>query len=448
MPAKSQSTLPRPLTGKTLRSLRTARGLSQFRLAALMNTTSSWLSNIERNDLALSSEERLMIEQILNSWTPPKKQRNAPTKLNTPSSPGITTNCCDIPPAKTKESKAPRVIAMFAGCGGFASGFSRAGYQIDGFVEIDRSARSTFRRNFSSSKCLAHSVEEFSKSVKDYEGQIDVLIGGPPCQGFSLAGKRNPDDPRNSLFQHLVTIAEELSPKVIVMENVRLLLSMKNRDGQPVITDIQREFESIGYSTSLWTMNARDYGIPQSRERIFIVSTRSDVPIPPHPTATFFEKDSLGQIFGNKWRTFRDATIDLEPLESGEKSENDPLHWAVTHPSRVINWLKDTPEGQSAHENKDKRKRPPSGYNTTYKRLRWDEPSSTVSTNFGMISGSRNVHPLSTRSLTIREACRLQTFPDDYQFEGSWGDIRTQIGNAVPPALAQVVAEAILKVIK
>jgi DNA (cytosine-5)-methyltransferase 1 len=447
MSLKSQTTLPKRLTGKTLRSLRTARGLSQFRLAALMNTTSSWLSNIERNDLALSSEQRQMIKEILDTWTPPRKKRNAPTKLNTPPSPGIATDCCDVHSVKTKKTKAPRVIAMFAGCGGFASGFSNAGFQIDGFVEIDSSARSTFRRNFSASKCLAHSVEDFSKSVKNYDGQIDVLIGGPPCQGFSLAGKRNPDDPRNSLFQHLVTIAEALAPKVIVMENVRLLLSMKNRDGQPVIADIQREFESIGYATSLWTMNAKDYGIPQSRERIFIVSTRADVPIPPLPAPTFSDPDSLDQFLGNKWKTFRDATNDLESLESGQKSENDPLHWAVTHPSRVINWLQDTPEGQSAHDNKDRRKRPPSGYNTTYKRLRWDEPSSTVSTNFGMISGSRNVHPKSTRSLTIREACRLQTFPDSYEFEGSWGDIRTQIGNAVPPALAQVVAEAVLKVL-
>ena len=448
MSITSQPTLPKPLTGKALRSLRTACGLSQFRLAALMNTTSSWLSDIERNDLALSSEQRQLIKQILETWTPPKKQRNAPTKLNTPSSPGITTNCCDTHSTKSKKSTAPRVIAMFAGCGGFASGFSNAGFQIDGFVEIDSSARSTFRRNFPTSKCLAHSVEDFSKSVKDYDGQIDVLIGGPPCQGFSLAGKRDPKDPRNSLFQHLVTIAEALSPKVIVMENVRLLLSMKNKDGQPVIADIQREFESIGYSTSLWTLNAKDYGVPQSRERIFIVSTRSDIPIPPLPSVSHFHPDSLDQFLGDRWRTFRDATSDLELLESGEKSENDPLHWAVTHPSRVITWLQETPEGQSAHDNKDRRKRPPSGYNTTYKRLSWDEPSSTVSTNFGMISGSRNVHPQSTRSLTVREACRLQTFPDSYEFEGSWGDIRTQIGNAVPPALAQAVAEAVLKVLK
>jgi DNA (cytosine-5)-methyltransferase 1 len=112
--------------------------------------------------------------------------------------------------------------------------------------------------------------------------------------------------------------------------------------------------------------------------------------------------------------------------------------------------LKGVPEGESAHNNPDPKKRPPSGYNTTYKRIRWDEPCSTISTTFGMISGSRNVHPSNTRSLTIREAARCQTFPDDFKFCGTLGQIRTVIGNAVPPGLAEAVAthvrNSILKV--
>ncbi|MBU6435814.1 MAG: DNA cytosine methyltransferase, partial [Nitrospirae bacterium] len=106
----------------------------------------------------------------------------------------------------------------------------------------------------------------------------------------------------------------------------------------------------------------------------------------------------------------------------------------------VIEWLWDVPEGCSAHDNEDPNKRPPSGYNTTYKRQVWTEPASTVQTTFGMISGCRNVHPIATRSLTIREAARIQSFPDSYKFSGSLGAIRTGIGNAVPPLLAYQIA--------
>jgi DNA (cytosine-5)-methyltransferase 1 len=112
------------------------------------------------------------------------------------------------------------------------------------------------------------------------------------------------------------------------------------------------------------------------------------------------------------------------------------LHQAVRHPSHVIKWLWDVKEGHSAHDNENPKDRPPSGYNTTYKRQVWQEPASTVQTTFGMISGCRNVHPISTRSLTIREAARIQSFPDSYQFTGTLGAIRTGIGNAVPPLLA------------
>lgn len=144
------------------------------------------------------------------------------------------------------------------------------------------------------------------------------------------------------------------------------------------------------------------------------------------------------------FRTFRMATEGLEVLENGEASSNDPLHWAIVHPKHVIEWLIDVHEGQSAHENPNPDKRPPSGFNTTYKRNIWDEPCSTISTNFNMISGCRNVHPTSTRSLTIREATRIQSFPDEFVFCGKWGDIRKVIGNAVPPILAYEIAREVL----
>ena len=135
----------------------------------------------------------------------------------------------------------------------------------------------------------------------------------------------------------------------------------------------------------------------------------------------------------------------MEYLESGERSKTDEYHRAVDHPEHVIRWLVDVPEGKSAHDNKDPILRPPSGYNTTYKRQVWSEPAGTVATTYGMISGCRNVHPIATRALTTREALRLQSFPNSFKLIGNDGQIRTVIGNAVPPLLAYELSKHIIK---
>ncbi len=235
-----------------------------------------------------------------------------------------------------------------------------------------------------------------------------------------------------------------LRPKLFVMENVRLLTSMKNPNGKLFIDCIVDDFSKVGYSITKCEVNACDYGVPQSRERVIIVGVRNDFDSPfVFPQGEYTNDNQASLLFTPKRiLTFRDATSDLDTLESGEKS-SDPLHWSIVHPAHVIAWLKDVPEGFSAHDNVNPELRPPSGFNTTYKRIVWDEPCSTISTNFSMISGCRNVHPTSTRSLTIREATRAQSFPDEFVFTGKWGDIRKAIGNAVPPILASAIAKAI-----
>ena len=446
-----------PTSGAKLRSYRNAIGLSQFRLAKLLGISSATLSSLERTDAELDSDLYEKIDVIFKNWKKPNKKSPRKTnsdssRTNLPPSPGISTNCCALTKVSStnqsaREETSFNAIAFFAGCGGLSKGFHDAGIRIDGFVELDSAARSTFKRNFPNAKCLAHSVEEMEVTNKNRLNP-DFLIGGPPCQGFSLAGKRDPRDPRNTLFQYLVKAAEFWKPKIIIMENVRLLLSMKDEDGRLVIDNIKKEFSRIGYNTQVWELNAQDYGVPQSRERIFVVGTDKELPLPIQPKPTHFAPGNPSLFPQEKFVTFAEATKDLETLESGQRSDADSLHWSVSHPNRVISWLKNVPQGKSAHDNEDPSKRPPSGYNTTYKRLVMDEPSSTIGTTFGMISGSRNVHPINTRSLTIREAARLQSFPDNYIFEGNWGEIRTQIGNAVPPQLAKVVAQAILKIME
>lgn len=354
----------------------------------------------------------------------------------------------------SKDEKSIKGIGLFSGCGGLDLGFAAAGVKIVGHVEIWDAANKIYAQNFPDSSLLKKDINNISEedifNWKKQYGTIDIIVGGPPCQGFSLAGKRDPEDMRNRLYKQYVRVVAGLHPKAFVFENVAKLTSMKNQDGSFFIDEILREFSEVGYSLSYQIVNASDYGVPQSRERVIIVGVRRDLGKQfSFRAAPYGQADDSGQmhVFDSKKsiRSFRVATEDLETLENGEVSKNDPLHWAIVHPQHVIDWLIDVPEGQSAHENPDPTKRPPSGFNTTYKRIIWDEPCSTISTNFSMISGCRNVHPSSTRSLTIREATRAQSFPDEFVFCGKWGDIRKAIGNAVPPILAYEIAQEIIQ---
>lgn len=347
-----------------------------------------------------------------------------------------------------KMQDAPKAIALFSGCGGLSLGFAAAGFKLVGHVEIDDSANKIYSANFSDSRLLGTDICDITESQiqawKKEFGRIDVVIGGPPCQGFSLAGKRDPDDARNHLFKYYSSIVSLLHPKAFVFENVRLLTSMKTADGRLFIDCIYDSFSKAGYRLSKKEINMADYGVPQSRERVVIVGVRNDIDVCFNfPMATHqINADTLSLFEMPRQVSFRDATCDLIHLESGDVSD-DPLHWAIVHPEHVIRWLKDVPEGCSAHENANPDLRPPSGFNTTYKRIKWDEPCSTITTNFSMISGCRNVHPTATRSLTIREAARAQSFPDEFAFIGKWGDIRKAIGNAVPPVFAEIIADSI-----
>ena len=335
-------------------------------------------------------------------------------------------------------------LSLFSGCGGFSLGFSAAGFALKGYVEIEEDLRRIYRANFRNSAEIGGDISLISDAaIRQHAtafGAVDAIIGGPPCQGFSLAGKRDVGDPRNNLFRHYLRFVDEMRPKVAFLENVRLLTSMKGADGSPVKDQITDEFHRHGYKVAFFEVNAMDYGIPQHRERVIFVATRADldiapsIPVATHGTASDLFSETLPHM------TFADACSDLAYVESGGGSA-DPLHSAVRHPDHVVRWLWDVPEGRSAHDNEDPTLRPPSGYNTTYKRQVWLEPASTVQTTFGMISGCRNVHPVATRSLTVREAARVQSFPDQFQFPGALGPIRTGIGNAVPPLLAFALAK-------
>jgi len=452
---------------------RTKRGLSQFKLAKILDIPNTKLCSWEKGKSSPSEDEVQFIKKKLEGFDRKidrgaitlrrlyqgRAKQQQPRYLTPDDWKSISINYPDsylvnksIKKTKSKQKK-HTAIALFAGCGGMSLGFKWADFNVVGFVELEESARHIYKQNFSDSVELGTDVLKLTDkeilSWKKRFGEIDVLCGGPPCQGFSLVGKRDENDYRNQLYKEYQRIAELIRPKAFVLENVRLLTSMKDSDGKYVVEKIVRGFELIGYSVYYGILNAVDYGVPQSRERVVFIGVDKKLGIHPSlPEPSHTSPEDANALFKGKRRlTFKDACADLKKLEAGKQSKEDPLHWTINHPEHVLEWLRLTPEGKSAHENDDPKMRPPSGYNTTYKRLKWDEPSSTISTNFNMISGSRNVHPTSTRSLTIREAMRCQSFPDDFQIIGNWGDARTAIGNAVPPLLAESLAAHIKNII-
>ncbi|MFC5436083.1 DNA (cytosine-5-)-methyltransferase [Rhodanobacter umsongensis] len=456
-------TIDRMTTGAQLRQRRERLGLSQAKLAEISGVSQHLLSAFELGKVALAAPDLAVTldairdsDQVMAVSTRTKRYRERcyseppmlaarvakakPTRGN----PGYVALLRELHAAHCAPKTADlSALSLFSGCGGFSLGFSAAGFSIKGFVEREEPLRAIYRQNFSDGVEIGADITAISDgdlAARAAEiGPIDVIIGGPPCQGFSLSGKRKVDDPRNQLFRHYLRFVDMFRPKMAVLENVRVLTSMRNAAGGLVRDDIRAEFGRHGYKVDFFEVNAKDYGVPQHRERVLFVAVRND--LPGHPSMPAATHGSGGGLFPGKlaWRTFADACSDLAYLESGGRS-SDSLHEAVSHPSHVIEWLWDVPEGSSAHDNSDPQMRPPSGYNTTYKRQVWNEPAATVQTTFGMISGCRNVHPVATRALTIREAARLQSFPDTYRFGGTLGCIRTGIGNAVPPLLARAIA--------
>lgn len=457
------TTIRHMIQGTELRSHRQELGLSQAKLAEISGIPQHLLSSFELGKSLLDSSQYEAVRRVLadtdqvESVSKREKRYRQHSYASRPvlserkalafRSPGNAEYCqvlsdLYLSHLQPKSGKFT-ALSLFSGCGGFSLGFSSAGFDIKGFVELEEPLRTIYKDNFPTSTEIGSDItlvtDEILSAYRQTIGEVDAIVGGPPCQGFSLSGKRDVDDPRNQLFHHYLRFVDCFRPKIALLENVRLLTSMRNPQGGLISNDISKEFERHGYTITCYEINAKNYGVPQHRERVIFFAVREDLKIRPSMPPLRF--GVIGDLFSDSstCRTFADACSDLEYIESGGKS-TDSLHEAVAHPEHVINWLWDVPEGVSAHDNLDPSMRPPSGYNTTYKRQVWKEPGATVQTTFGMISGCRNVHPIATRSLSVREAARLQSFPDTYKFTGTLGAIRTGIGNAVPPLLARELA--------
>jgi len=299
------------------------------------------------------------------------------------------------------------VLDLFSGCGGFSHGFQRAGCKILGCVEWWKPARTTFLKNHPNSQCLGTDITKIpSENLSKLKGKVDIIIGGPPCQGFSICGKRNHKDKRNQLYKEFLRIVSIVRPKVVVIENVIGILSMKDYDQEKIINKITHKLIQLDYFVSYKVLNAANYEVPQNRERVIIIAKKLDL----------FPKPKT------KKKTVIEAIGDLSLLEN---ELNAHVHFNTT--PEVVERIKNLQQGEKLSKS----------YNFCRQRLHAHGQSKTI------VTKPLYIHPFYHRFLTPRELARLQSFPDDFYFCGSKTDMVKQIGNAVPPLMAGKIAASI-----
>ena len=330
-----------------------------------------------------------------------------------------------------------KIVDLFSGAGGLELGFEQAGYDVVFATDFDEHCEKVHllnRPNIPFLRADIHNLDE--KTLSKYITEdIDVLVGGPPCQGFSTIGKRissDPtkryqSDPRNTLFKEYIRILKYIKPKFFLMENVEGLMT---RDKGTIFEEIKKTFKETGYEFNYIVLNAADYGVPQMRNRIFFYGNRVGIKMEP-PTATHSENGET------PWETVGTAIGDL--ANKGDDKEIN--HVALKHGEINIQRYKLIPEGGRLPEHSLPPELYRKNFGNTFKRLHRDKPSLT------MVPGHNAfpIHPWLDRSLTVREAARIQTFPDDYYFVGPRDKQCMQVGNAVSVKLAKAWAEQIKK---
>lgn len=365
-----------------------------------------------------------------------------------------------------------RVVDLFAGVGGLSYGFAhRSEFQVVAANEILSPMAEAYRVNHPEVKMYEGDIKNFGKSNLRSDlglrvGEVDIVVGGPPCQAYSTVGKRLLSDSRGKLFQEYFRVVKELKPQLFIYENVKGLLSMS--DGELLETIVEL-FRSLNYSIQVMLLNSADFGAPQTRERVLIVGTRAGYEFK-FPEPSHQDPEQRPSLFGKAlptWRTLGDAIGDMPLIKAGDESfeyackpQNEfqirmrraapkrlADHNAPNHNANLIRLMEALPEGGSPRDIPE-RLRPKSGFPNTYCRLWWDRPSTTITRNLGTPSSSRCIHPFVARGLTTREGARIQCFPDSYKFVGSRSDRNLQIGNAVPTLLSDAVARQVLQALR
>jgi len=368
----------------------------------------------------------------------------------------------------------PVAMDLFCGAGGMSLGFEQAGFNVVAAFDSEQRHLDTHRLNFP--KTQAHIADLSKVSGEDVlqtaglaDQTLDVLFGGPPCQGFSLGGKRDLADPRNSLILHFARLLRDISPRYFVVENVDGLLI---GDAVKTLKSFKRRVRRAGYEVvePIRILDAADYGVPQHRRRIFILGYRDDLPAPAYPAPRGYLGPDGVEYFPNVWDAISDlpsineslALIDghkyvgtlgspslyasflrgdvVDPSDKTEPRERNESGltgcFRTTHSRKAVNRFAKTQQGSSELVSR-------------YHRLDSEGLSSTLRAGTGPDHGShtapRPIHPVEPRCITVREAARLHSFPDWFQFHSTRWHAFRQIGNSVPPRMARLVAEEVLQ---
>jgi len=350
---------------------------------------------------------------------------------------------------KLKEN-APNVIDLFCGIGGASLGFKQAGYNIRLGVDIDGKACEIFTHNIDS-KIITKDINNYTPSeclndAKIEKEKLDLLICCPPCQGFSRINKNGEGDPRNKLVEKTLEFILYLKPKVVVFENVPGILAEKYKEKLDLFISKLKENRYL-FSDNLrknHLLNAANYGIPQTRKRFILIAVNKDSGM--NEISELKKTHSQKNNDFEKWKTVKDAIFNLKKLKSGEKDSKDKYHYAPSHTERILKMIEKVREFGGSHENlPDEYKlechKKFDGHQDVYGIMDWNKPAPTLTAGWHTPSKGRYIHPKDNRGLTIREACRLQTFPDNFDFlNASKQQISTYIGNAVPVELIRIIA--------
>jgi DNA (cytosine-5)-methyltransferase 1 len=377
-------------------------------------------------------------------------------------------------------SPAPLLVDLFCGAGGLSTGLEQAGFRPILGLDYDRHAIATYAKNHPETVALQKDVSKVpgKELLAAADGdEIDLIAGGPSCQGYSTHGKRIEDDPRNFLFKHFVRLVREARPKFFLMENVKGLLTY---GGGYFKTLIEDSFAAAGYDVVSKVVCAADYGVPQLRHRIVFLGTRTDVPLsfpePTHGPADSLFSDlapyvTVGEALGDlpllrrnyeksEWEYVSAPSNDFQRYaRKGVRSETTTLHQAKPlspMSSEIVALVKEgeglrsiPPELLPGRFGKMRRIKDGSlrkDCTTLYFRIARNKPAYTITCHFRNVASGPFVHPVENRCLTYREAARLMSFQDSYQFEGSMR--ARQIGNAVPPLLARALGTHLMKLLE
>ncbi len=366
----------------------------------------------------------------------------------------------------------PIGVDLFAGAGGLSLGFEQAGFSVKAAVEYDPIHAATHEFNFPRCATICRSVAnidgEYIRSHSEIGKQdVDAVFGGPPCQGFSMMGKRALDDPRNRLVYHFVRIVSELRPKYFVFENVRGLTVGEHKK---FLQEIIAEFTLKGYAVldDYKVLNAVNFGVPQDRQRLFLIGAREGQPLPSYPTPTHdFPGGSMALDFLRTAPTVWDAIGDLPEVDDYEELlERDWTEAKFGNPGEFAKALRQAPDSQSrelltssmrtVHTKLSKRRFEETAHGVIEGVSRFFklDPKGVCNTlragtasDRGAFTSPRPIHPFSPRCITVREAARLHSYPDWFRFHVTkWHGFR-QVGNSVPPLLGRAVASKFAEII-